>query len=212
MSILRVTGVVLCSIGLITACQTPFVDQAEPEQYVPFVSEQEGRIMKEASMTEESKRRHGERTFDIQNATPYLALSDFTERWNAISTEQGSDLIIQSFDGGSTHEERYNRALLSDFLELQVYSQGGLVNRIEVAGSGMDKDSIYSMLTAWSQVILILGEDHTLADVNWIFHDLGVGPNGDIDVRNSQSILSDGIEYTISLDEDRYTFEAGYES
>jgi hypothetical protein len=139
-----------------------------------------------------------------------LPFKDFKERWNAISYEQGSNLIISSFEKMTANEGTYYHALFQKRLELRVFVVNDSVKSIQIIGHGRKTSDVLTMLTGWSQIYYILDPDYDPYHVDILFSDLGVGPNADLDHIEEHSIIHHGIQYNIETTDTGYNFQASY--
>lgn len=140
-----------------------------------------------------------------------LSFDDFKERWNSLVEEQMSGLDIKALEGITGDEERYYRALLTDVIELRIYEDQHVVQKLEIHSQGTSTAVRRQMLTAWSHVVNMMQTEFDVQDVDALFHEAGVGPNFDMSNVKEKTFTQDGIDYEILPTDNGFIFKASYQ-
>jgi hypothetical protein len=139
-----------------------------------------------------------------------LPFQDFKERWNAISNEQGSNLIISSFERVTEEGGTFYRAPFQNRTELRVFTKNQNVQRLQIIGEGRTHADVLSMLTGWSQVFYMLNPAFAPHHIDTLFHELGVAPNANLEDVKENTLTHQGIQYKVIPTDTGYMFEASY--
>ncbi|WP_138420601.1 hypothetical protein [Aquibacillus sediminis] len=173
---------------------------AEPQQDTETQDETES----------QSDQQGGEETTD--KITTKLPFDDFQQRWNAVSDEQLSNLYIRGWDKTDKESEEIYRTKFRENLELNVHVQQGFIQSIGMVNhDGRDKDSVFSMLTGWTQIINILHPEMEIYDIDSILSDIGVGPNGDLRHVKTSTFTYEDVDYHVTKDKDSYQLYGIYQ-
>ncbi|MEH7383514.1 hypothetical protein V7138_23855 [Bacillus sp. JJ1533] len=140
--------------------------------------------------------------------TTPLPFEDFKERWNALTDAQMSNLYIKELEKVTTEDNHYYKANLTNQIQLYVYVNENHVVKLEVLSEGKSQAVISAMLASWSQVINIFHSELEMQDVDYLFGQIGVGPNLDLSNVHSKSIEHLGKKYEIEVTENGYRFAA----
>ncbi|UCZ51445.1 hypothetical protein LGQ02_11200 [Bacillus shivajii] len=137
-------------------------------------------------------------------------IDDFIGRWNAISDEQMSELYISTFERNDNKDQLIYISTFSNAYMLSVTTTSDrYIEKVSFQGNAVSENERYSLLTGWSQVILMINTDFEYYDVNQIFDKLGIDPNGFIP-DGEQLIEYSGLQYRLSHDGNNYLFEVIY--
>jgi uncharacterized protein YxeA len=139
-----------------------------------------------------------------------LKFNDFKERWNSISKDEMSDLLIRELDIYSENNVTMYQALLNQKIKLRVSVKNDFVQEIELIAIPESIDEKYKMLTGWNHIINIIHPNTEIYDVDYFFNKLGVGPNADLTNLKNQTLDYYGIQYTINYRESGYHFLVSY--
>jgi hypothetical protein len=138
-----------------------------------------------------------------------LYMTDFQQRWNAISDEQTGDLYIHHFQrlGDAGHFQ----ASLKDKLNLKVQSQDNKqINKISIISTSKTKGEILQMLTSWWQVLLITNPQSEVHEIDTIFSEIGIGPNSNFEDLQTVNFSFGGLLYKVTPSQTDILFEAIY--
>ncbi|WP_010095227.1 hypothetical protein [Ornithinibacillus scapharcae] len=137
-----------------------------------------------------------------------LPFDNFKERWNAISDANYSNLYIKEFQETQTDDGITYTASLANNLELQVHVTSDYVQSV----GAYTKSSVdaMKMLSAWYQVIQVMHPNIEVHDVDAFFHEIGVGPNGNLTALKMGSIPYYHITYEIAKVDNEYVFLGTY--
>ncbi|WP_090867328.1 hypothetical protein [Oceanobacillus limi] len=193
--------------------------EEEVENFDPYEDADENQPQREQrslqetlpdSSTERELEEHIPDEHDTSKETP-LPIDNFKERWNAVSDEQFSELYIESLQEIETENGVTYESKLTNQLALRIHANNqGYVEQLEMVQEGTLGSNVYQMLTGWSQIINIIHPNLEINDVDSLFHDIGVGPNGDLSNVSETSFDYHHIHYHISPTENGYTFRARY--
>jgi hypothetical protein len=138
-----------------------------------------------------------------------LFMTDFQQRWNAISDEQTGDLYIRHFQ--QLAESTQFQATLKDKLNMEVSTQDNKqINRISIISSSKTKGEILQMLTSWWQVLLITNPQSEVHEIDTIFSGIGIGPNSNFEDLQAVSFSFGGLQYKVTPSQTGILFEAIY--
>lgn len=134
-----------------------------------------------------------------------IPFAEFLERWNAISDEITFENQITTFEKVS----EYGIAFINPFTQLKVYKKNDYVEKIIVSSTKTNnKENIFTMLSSWMQVILLTNPQLEMKEIDQLFAELGIEPNGDIDQLQTTTFNIGEIAYTVTVDEKTYIFTA----
>jgi hypothetical protein len=139
---------------------------------------------------------------------PKIPFAEFEDRWNAVADEQASNLYISSFE---KLDENIFRTSIQDSLELRVFVVEDMVEGIMIRTRFDSSREILDMLTGWSQMVYVLESEVDPHQIDELFHELGVGPNLDINGLKRKSVNRNGIIYTVNPNEAGFELEAKYQ-
>lgn len=143
-----------------------------------------------------------------QEAFP-LFMTDFQQRWNAISDEQTGDLYIHHFQ--RLTDAGHFQASLKDTINIEIQSQDNKqINRISIISTSKTKGEILQMLTSWWQVLLITNPQSELHEIDTIFSEIGIGPNSNFEDLQAVSFSFGGLQYKVTPSQAEILFEAIY--
>lgn len=138
-----------------------------------------------------------------------LYMTDFKERWNAISDEQTGELFIEKFQP-MTNPLQFSTTLKSN-LELEIHTvDENQISEIKIIATGQTNADFLRMLTSWWQVLLITNPRTELHEVDALFSKLGLGPNSSLEDLEDLSFSYGGLKYIVNSQESKITFEARY--
>lgn len=137
-----------------------------------------------------------------------LPFQDFQQRWNSISTEQGSNLFIKSFEkhAGDHHMPFYEISIAKQ-LTLRIFVKKAKVISIQMEGTNQSSKDSFEMLTGWSQIFILLNPQIQPSQIDLIFSEMGVGPNGNLQQVVKQSIVYNGTHYHVSSQQNHYLLD-----
>ncbi|WP_203361647.1 hypothetical protein [Bacillus sp. REN10] len=142
--------------------------------------------------------------------TEPLPFEGFKERWNAVSKQQGTDLIISHLDKSTNEKEDVYQASLTNHLTLRVFVAGQHIQKIQMSNEGKTTSERYTMLMGWSQVFFLFHPNAEPHHVDNLFTELGVGPNANLSQVEKKTVLYQGVQYTVSPTEIGYELEVAY--
>lgn len=146
----------------------------------------------------------------VESIKFHLPFQDFQDRWNAVSTEQNSNLQITSLKMFSSEDGPYYQCLFDRHLELRVFTANQFVQNIQMVNNSSSSTDLLDMLTGWSHIVMMLNPDIHYHEVDQLFHDLGVGPNLDLNDVKEKTILFSGVQYTVKPTKSGFLFQAAY--
>ncbi|WP_243297347.1 hypothetical protein [Bacillus litorisediminis] len=139
-----------------------------------------------------------------------LAFHDFKERWNSLSEEQGTALEIRRFEKTPIDQ---GVMYISDFqngLVLRVYVYDDTIRGLQVNERAETMTERFQLLTAMSQIYLILNPGTEPHHADYLFNEFGIGPNANFENVQQRTIEYNGIQYTITPKDEEYQFDAFY--
>ncbi|MET3696848.1 hypothetical protein SAMN05877753_101577 [Bacillus oleivorans] len=139
-----------------------------------------------------------------------LPFHDFKERWNALSEEQGTALMIRRLEKTPIDQ---GDVYVSDFqngLVLRVYVYDDKIRGLQVTERAQTLTERFQLLTAMSQIYLILNPGREPHHADYLFNEFGIGPNANFEPVQQRTIEYNGILYTITPKEEAYQFAAFY--
>ncbi|MHC0036269.1 hypothetical protein [Pseudoneobacillus sp. C159] len=138
-----------------------------------------------------------------------LFMTDFKERWNAISDEQTGDNYIEEFT--AKDNPLHFVTLLKKNLELEIHTlDENQITEIIINGTGQNSSDFLKMLTSWWQVFLITNPGTDFHEIDAIFSEIGVGPNSQLEELTDRTFSYGGLLYEVNTTENWITFKARY--
>jgi hypothetical protein len=138
-----------------------------------------------------------------------LFMTDFQQRWNAISDEQTGDLYIHHFR--QVTNARHFQSSLTEQLTIEVLTQDNKqINKISIISTSKTKGEILQMLTSWWQVLLITNPQSEVHEIDTIFSEIGIGPNSNFEDLQTVSFTFGGLQYKVTPSQTGILFEAIY--
>jgi hypothetical protein len=143
-----------------------------------------------------------------QEAFP-LFMSDFQQRWNAISDEQTGDLYIHHFQ--QNVDSNHYLTTLKDKLNMEVSTvDNKRIDRIRIISTSKTNSERLQLLTSWWQVLLITNPKSELNEIDTIFSEMGIGPNSNLEELHAVSFSFGGLQYKVTPSKQGILFEAIY--
>lgn len=184
-------GVLLLALclALLTGCQSP--DQQAQED-PPAIQ------------------KNADRARLLQQKQPFhVPLQEFAERWNAVSADMGSELVIHDpaafrWRAGG----RYTYAFRPGLRLRLTPGHDNTVSRVEVISSARTIAERYQMLSAWGQVYTMNHPETPPFEADALFHKLGVRPDADLTRLTSSPVEVEGVRYEIASQKNTLTFRA----
>mgnify|MGYP001356727986 CR=1 FL=1 len=139
-----------------------------------------------------------------------LHFDEFKERWNSLSEEHGTDLMIRRFEKTPINQGVMYIANLQNGLVLRVYVYNQIIQGLEVNERSETMTERFQLLTAMRQIYLILNPGTEPSDADYLFQEFGIGPNANFETVQQRTIEYNGIEYTLTPKGEEYQFEASY--
>jgi hypothetical protein len=143
-----------------------------------------------------------------QEAFP-LFMTDFQQRWNAISEEQTGDLFIHHFQ--QLADAKHYQATLKDKITMEVSTvDNQRIDRISIISTSRTNNERLQLLTSWWQVLLITNPNSELNEIDTIFSEMGIGPNSNLVDLQAVSFSFGGLQYKVTPSQQGILFEAIY--
>lgn len=143
-----------------------------------------------------------------QEAFP-LFITDFQQRWNAISEEQTGDLYIHHFQ--QLADAGHYQAALKDKLTMEISTlDNKQIDRISIISTSKTNGERLQLLTSWWQVLLITNPNSELNEIDTIFSKMGIGPNSNFEDLQAVSFSFGGLHYKVTPSQQGILFEAIY--
>ncbi|GAA0315426.1 hypothetical protein GCM10008967_02470 [Bacillus carboniphilus] len=147
---------------------------------------------------------------EIEGSQPtfQLPIDEFTDRWNAITQEFGSNLFISTIKKiDQNHGDEYE-AKIKDGILLRIRVSNVDVAQISMEGPTQTIDERYLLISGWSQIYLLFNPEAELHMVDSLFHDLGIEPNANLQQHKNTPVLEGKFEYKIDQTEIGHQFTA----
>ncbi|HLO12099.1 MAG TPA: hypothetical protein VK190_07700 [Pseudoneobacillus sp.] len=141
-----------------------------------------------------------------QQAFP-LFITDFQQRWNAVSNEQTGDVYIQQFQ---RLNDSYRTSLKTNLIMEIDTRDNKQIDRIKIIGTGKTNAEHLKMLTSWWQVLIITNPQSELHEIDTIFSEIGIGPNSNFEDLQAATISFGGLQYKVIPSHESISFEAIY--
>ncbi|WP_071394559.1 hypothetical protein [Bacillus tuaregi] len=146
---------------------------------------------------------------DMEKELEQLPFQDFKEKWNAISDDQLSELYIKQLNEKVEKDKTIYSATLNKDHQLNIQVQEGNIHQIAFVTSNPSSSSaVYSMLSGWGQIILLLHPEVQMFDVDDFFYQIGVRPNADLQNVKNTTMTYENIKYTITRTDRGFNFTA----
>jgi hypothetical protein len=137
-----------------------------------------------------------------------IKVDEFVDRWNGLSEMTGNQLEMKK----SKMNKKTNQLLysFSDQMYIKTFPHEAQnsVWKIEFYGTAHTQQAAYATLGGWAQVIAITNPTIPPNEVDLLFGQLQVGPNGDVSKSIDQEIVVNGVKYRVSLEKNVYCFQA----
>ncbi|WP_156290932.1 hypothetical protein [Oceanobacillus salinisoli] len=145
------------------------------------------------------------------NPVKELPFQDFKKRWNAVADQQLSNLYIENLQKNESEGGDVYSTKLSEQLELNIYVEEEYIQTLElIRKDSNNKADVATMLTGWMQIVMILHPEVVVHDVDSLFHDLGVGPNGDLSNVVRKEFSYGRLNYEVIPESNSFLFRATY--
>ncbi|OIJ13041.1 hypothetical protein BKP37_11015 [Anaerobacillus alkalilacustris] len=134
---------------------------------------------------------------------------EFINRWNALADEIYSEMYITSLEkqGAEGNQSTYSFTFNNGFeLTVSILNEEQ-IELMRLQGRGATEDDRYTLLTGWSQIVLMSSFYFEYYDVNQVFHNLDIGPNAAIP-SNDREIEYKNVHFRLKHMENQFHFEA----
>lgn len=136
-----------------------------------------------------------------------LPLQEFKERWNAITTEQGTEVEISSLT--KTDGNHYKAEINKD-LEIQLSTVKDKVQFVTLNSRNSSNQGKTMMLASWSHIVYLLEPNANPDQIDELFAEFGVGPNLDVGKVKEKTVERNGILYRVTPMENGFQLKASY--